>query len=389
MSRYIGRTTISLWGLGGRRGFRLIAAAAAFCAPAVLAVGSLFACSSGDPSPTASSPLAAGSSNTSMPPGGTTVPNPNAVLALPTTLRGQDICPAGPFAALPLPAAAAPTPVALTGAGAGPFAHLDGPVWLAGPQRLALSAWPQAAGSGQGPASVLLQIAAGGATTIAAPLGTYGSNGLAVDAQGVLWAALHDRQQVASLQPAQGGRTPLAGSFAGRPFNTPNDLTLRRDGNVYITDPNYQQEGRPGQPVTGIYRITPAGSVELIDGSRDQPNGIALSLDEATLYVGGNDQRILAYPVAADGSVGPSTPFIEAGDNVDGMVLDCAGNIYAVLYSRQTVQVWSPSGSPLASLTLPEPATNLAFGGEDRLTLYISALTRLYTVRGLVPGLPY
>jgi gluconolactonase len=70
----------------------------------------------------------------------------------------------------------------------------------------------------------------------------------------------------------------------------------------------------------------------------------------------------------------------------DGMTVDCAGNLYV---SSGAVEVFAPDGSKLGDITLGGDPTNLAFGGSDRKTLYVTAGPRLYSVALSVPGFPY
>ena len=82
-------------------------------------------------------------------------------------------------------------------------------------------------------------------------------------------------------------------------------LAVRSDGNIYFSDPNYQLGGRTSETmITGVYRVSPAGEVSLVDDKQQQPNGITLSVDENTLYVSNAQGAINKYTVKADGSTG-------------------------------------------------------------------------------------
>lgn len=73
-------------------------------------------------------------------------------------------------------------------------------------------------------------------------------------------------------------------------------------------------------------------------------------------------------------------------DALDGIKVDEAGNVYA----RGPGGVWiiAPTGERLGLLRLPEDPHNLAWGEDDRRTLYITALTGVYRIRLDVPGVP-
>jgi gluconolactonase len=177
----------------------------------------------------------------------------------------------------------------------------------------------------------------------------------------------------------------------GKHFNSPNDLTVRSDGTVYFSDPDWQSAGRPNETMmTGVYRITPDGVVELVDGSLQKPNGIALSLDEKTLYLGSAGSEIWKYPVNADGSVGQKSVFARPGGS-DGLGIDCAGNLYVT--GGNSVKVYAPNhdpnAQPLGTIMVSTTTSNVAFGGADRKTLFITAGNTLYSIVLQVPGLPY
>jgi gluconolactonase len=123
-------------------------------------------------------------------------------------------------------------------------------------------------------------------------------------------------------------------------------------------------------------------------GSR--PNGIVLSLDENTLYVGDvGNKSITKYTVSADGTVttASAAPFVAQtkSDTVDGMCVDCAGNVYAS--TSNGVEVYSPAGSYIGTVPTGE-ASNCTFGGTDRKTLYVTSRAVLKYVTLNVPGLP-
>ena len=100
----------------------------------------------------------------------------------------------------------------------------------------------------------------------------------------------------------------------------------------------------------------------------------------------------MAFPVNADGSVGMGAPFGEQQyRGVDGMGVDCAGNLYLAAYQQGEVVVVSPGGVELGRFSVAVGVTNVAFGGADRSTLYITNLEtkQLYEIDVGIPGYPY
>lgn len=217
-----------------------------------------------------------------------------------------------------------------------------------------------------------------------------GSNGLALDTEGRLIAATHDRKQVARVDLRDGMRTPLVSTFDGAPFNSPNDLVMAADGTLYFTDPDYQRKAAPGgQPLTRVYRHHD-GVTTVVDDTLRNPNGIALSLDDSTLYVAGGtaDGDVLrAYPVTKEGvGAGRDLARISGGD---GLAVDCLGNVYVTEHGERRVRVFSPAGNVLATIRVDANITNAAFGGADRRTLFLTGAASLWSIDLDVAGLPY
>lgn len=225
--------------------------------------------------------------------------------------------------------------------------------------------------------------------TVSTAIEDAGSNGLAVDANGALVAATHKYKAMSRYDIASGKRADVATRFQGQVFNSPNDIAIAADGTIYFTDPDYQKAAAPGgQPVTGIYRIATDGTVSLVDGTRKNPNGIALSLNGDTLYVNASDGAVRAYPIK-DGVPQQGHDLIKGIENGDGMTLDCHGNLYVTEHAPKRVRVFTPQGRELATIRTDANVTNVAFGGADGKTLYITGAAAVWQVRLDVTGLPY
>jgi gluconolactonase len=226
------------------------------------------------------------------------------------------------------------------------------------------------------------------------------SNGLAWDARGRLVAALgadFGGRAIVRTDPSTGRSVILAGLYDGRRLNSPNDLVLDAAGRIYFTDPRYSGHEPVEQPVEGVYRIDPDGTVVRILQDAGKPNGIAISPDGRTLYVASVQgpartgfNAVQAWDLADDGS--PSNPRIlvdfrpDAGP--DGMAVDVDGNLYLARPSAEPgVYVVSPAGHELAYLRLSERPSNVAFGtGEHGRTLFITAGPNVYAVATLRAG---
>jgi gluconolactonase len=223
-----------------------------------------------------------------------------------------------------------------------------------------------------------------------------GSNGLTFDPQGRLAICQHGNRRVIRVEP-HGNVTVMADAYEGRRLNSPNDLVYRSDGTLFFTDPPF---GLPGVfddpdkelPFSGVFCVRD-GEVRLVADQLEGPNGLAFSPDERYLYVGNWDlprKVIMRYEVAPNGGAArPGEVFFDmtaapGDDALDGLKVDVAGNVYAC--GPGGVWILSPDGEQLGLLRLPEDAHNLAWGDEDRRTLYITALTGVYRIRLSIPG---
>ncbi|MCH6482911.1 SMP-30/gluconolactonase/LRE family protein [Pseudoxanthomonas sp. LH2527] len=217
-----------------------------------------------------------------------------------------------------------------------------------------------------------------------------GSNGLALDTDGRLLAATHDRKQVARVDLADGSRTALVSSFDDAPFNSPNDLVMAADGTLYFTDPDYQRKAAPGgQPLTRVYRHHD-GKTTVVDDTLRNPNGIALSPDGGTLYVAGgtDDGDVLRAYALREGVPGPGRDLARINGG-DGLAVDCLGNVYVTEHGERRVRVFSSAGEVLATIRVDANITNAAFGGQDRSTLFLTGAASLWSIDLDVAGLPY
>jgi gluconolactonase len=278
------------------------------------------------------------------------------------------------------------------------FTVVEGPVWIT--NALYISEFGSKT---KPPPSRILKIDASDSVTVAFPSVTdTGSNGLAVDARGNIVSANHGVGGIVSLPlPTGSPATTLTSMFMGVRFDSPNDLTIRSDGAIYFTDFAGDQAPSPAPQSSARVYLLPAGAknAAALFADTNNPNGIALSLDEQSLYVG-DGSGVKKYAVSADGTVGASGTVVDATDlsnqNTDGMAVDCAGNLYVVRVNAHDIVIVSPAGQKLANISVPGSGqiTNAAFGGSDHKTLYITVLGS-GTTRGVfklampLPGMPF
>lgn len=236
-----------------------------------------------------------------------------------------------------------------------------------------------------------------------------GSNGMTLDKQGRLTVAGHAQRDVWRLESldAKAKGTVLADSYEGKKLNSPNDLVYKSDGSLYFTDPPYglrtQGDNDPEKQlqVNGVYRIPGASQVaagaapdraklQLVIKDLPRPNGIAFSPDEKYLYVSDSGKMIwMKYAVQPDGSVTDGKLFADASSDTrtggpDGIKVDRDGNLYGA--GPGGVWIFSPEGKHIGTIDMPERMSNVAWGGADGQTLYITDSTSVYRITLKIPG---
>lgn len=219
-----------------------------------------------------------------------------------------------------------------------------------------------------------------------------GSNGLAVDAGGRLWLCQHGDRRIVRRE-TNGTLTPIVERFEGKRLNSPNDLLLAPNGDLYFTDPPF---GLPGQfddqhreqRFAGVYRRTPDGTLSLLVRDLRGPNGLALAPDGRTLFVSDADPEApkwLRVHLDARGQPVGTEVLLDAArwkgvrpGFPDGMKVDAAGNVFAC--GPGGVYVFHADGTLLGVLHTGVATSNCAFGADLR-TLFVTAGQAVLAVR--------
>ncbi len=228
-----------------------------------------------------------------------------------------------------------------------------------------------------------------------AEYGQPGSNGLALDREGRLTIDEHGNRRVTRLEK-NGSLTVLADRYEGKRLNSPNDLVYKSDGSLYFTDPPFGlpkafADPRKETPYSGVYRWSD-GKVQLLATDVTGPNGLAFSPDEKYFYLGNWDEKrktVWRYEVKPDGTLANGRIFFDmtsapGEDAIDGIKVDQQGNLY--VSGPGGLWILSPAGEHLGTIAGPEHPHNLAWGGADGRTLYLTAQTGLYRIRLNIPG---
>ncbi|HEY6456158.1 MAG TPA: SMP-30/gluconolactonase/LRE family protein [Steroidobacteraceae bacterium] len=221
-----------------------------------------------------------------------------------------------------------------------------------------------------------------------------------VDPQGrILWCADDDRKLMRLEK--DGRHTVLSAGAAGKRFNGPNDISIKADGAVYLTDNDFGLRGAMKSPLKelqdAVWLIKDGKTIQLLTDIElgGIPNGITLSADEKFLYLSAFD-KMMRYVVKPNDTLAQGTLFAQGVGIGDGMRSDMRGNIYSTGGAGPgRVRVTAPTGRLLGTINLPvlgaEPkkqicATNVAFGDADGKTLYVAACDAVYKIRLKVGG---
>ena len=164
-----------------------------------------------------------------------------------------------------------------------------------------------------------------------------------------------------------------------------NDLVVRHDGSVYVTN--------PGQDPSKVWYVSPKGEKKEVDIGLKYANGVTVSPDQSLLYVADSRTHwVYSYQIQADGSLAFKQKYYHlhvadtADDSAaDGMRVDTAGRLYVA--TRVGIQVCDQAGR--VNCIIPTPngkVSNLCFGGPKFDTLYATCGDKVFARKVKVQG---
>jgi len=194
------------------------------------------------------------------------------------------------------------------------------------------------------------------------------------------------------IDVATGAVTPHLQRRNTERFKGVNDLVIDAKGSIYFTD-----QGQTGlhDPTGRLYRLRPDGQLDLLLSNVPSPNGVALSPDGKVLYLAvtrGN--CVWRVPLLADGSVAKVGQFFTSygPSGPDGLAVDTEGRVLVANPGLGCVWVLNARAEPVLVLRGPAGAsiTNVAFGGADRSTLFVTDSTHGCILKAdlNIPGVP-
>ncbi|MEM9527488.1 MAG: sulfatase-like hydrolase/transferase [Bacteroidota bacterium] len=264
----------------------------------------------------------------------------------------------------------------------------EGPVWIPSQQCLIYSDVPRNIAYKWTPADGKEEyLNPSGYTGKRPRKGGKGSNGLTLDDEGNLILCQSGDRKIARLLSGLGQPVPvyqtLANQFQGKQFNSPNDVVVDKQGNIYFTDPNFGLDkdlpNAKELDFEGVFRLSPDGKVKLITKSWPTPNGIGISPDGKTLYIANSvPSKLIALDLAEDGTATNERVIFDATalweksiekQRPDGMAINKDGIIF--MTGPDGVLVFSPEGKHLGSIKTDKKTSNCTFN-EDEKVLYVT-----------------
>jgi gluconolactonase len=262
------------------------------------------------------------------------------------------------------------------------FEWTEGPLWLETGNKLIFSdipnnsifEWSEKEGK-------KLWVKPAGYTGIFMREGEPGSNGLLLNPKGDLVLCQHGDRRMAKMNASLSNPKPefetLADNYNGKKFNSPNDATYHKNGDLYFTDPPYGLEKNMDDPAKeldfqGVYRLDKKGMVTLLTKELSRPNGIAFSPDYKKLYVANSDPKKaiwMVYDLREDGMLTNGKVFFDVTEKVgilkglpDGMKVHPNGWIFAT--GPGGVLIFTPERKYLGTIMTGEATANCAFNAD-------------------------
>ena len=148
--------------------------------------------------------------------------------------------------------------------------------------------------------------------------------------------------------------------FGAAPFN---ELLVDAAGSAYVN-------GGPGL----VVQVRSDGSVHQVADGLQFPNGMALIDDDATLIVADSHaQQLIAFDVAADGSLRGRRTWAQLQHAPDGICADSEGAVWLASVPGQRCERVAEGGEVLDAVTVDRGCFACMLGGDDGRTLFIAA----------------
>lgn len=226
---------------------------------------------------------------------------------------------------------------------------------------------------------------------------TNKGNGNAWDQNGNIITCEHAKSRIVRTHADGTDYEVLVSHYKGKELNAPNDVIVKSDGTIWFSDPWFGRKptwigvGRPLElDFEGVYRFDPKDE-SLVLASKEfvSPNGLCFTLDEKQMYVADTpEHKIYVFDVEPEGTLSHRKVLADTAyqgeGGPDGLKIDSQGNIYCA--AQGGLHVYAPDGTRLGVVQMPGQTANFCFGGPDLKTLYMTAVSSIYSIRLKVPG---
>ena len=199
-------------------------------------------------------------------------------------------------------------------------------------------------------------------------------NGLKIHKDGRIFVA-DQKNGIMWVDPVTGSIRPFLSRVNLERVKGPNDLVFARNGDLYFTD-----QGQSGwqDPTGRVICVRANGAVEVVLDGIPSPNGIVFNPDESVLFVAvTRANAVWRIPRTRSGITSKVGTFIQmsGGGGPDGLAMDDNGNLAVAHAGLGSVWIFSNIGEPvyrIRSCTSGKMTTNLAYGGPDHRSLFIT-----------------
>jgi len=183
------------------------------------------------------------------------------------------------------------------------------------------------------------------------------------------------RHSFTFFNPATEEQRTLAQIEHDLPGNRFNDSKCDRRGRFWAGTMDFDCI----KPTGSLYRLSPDGSITVMDSGYPVTNGPAWSADYRTLYH--NDSvngRVYAFDFDLDsGEISNKRvflQFVKEDGSPDGMTTDAEGGLWIAHWGTGKLTRHDPEGKVMHTITLPcSQVTSCAFGGPNLTTLFITS----------------